>query len=326
MQVARSDRRRRWYLRWRSLLARPLQAVPMSLTPATSGTAATSWNRFRHDCRIPDGVSLTLSRRDGCRIVVPLCDPYTLVGRGSHCTVRLDDPAVADVQAAFVWVEGRLFLIDAHRSSFGSLETLASPVWRWGRWTTEVVGLPPTNAKRRAVLPGHQAVLDLAWNDTGPARPTRLSRPLTVIGSAALCSVRLAHPGVVSLHAAFVRTETAVWLVNLAEPGVTRVNGRSIEFAPLDPGDVINIGPVTATFTAHWSEAAATSSPQPDASMRLSEQQARIAELEARLTKLKQMTNGTAHVEQQLDAIQQLAAECEQWLDPAPAQTFDAAR
>jgi pSer/pThr/pTyr-binding forkhead associated (FHA) protein len=310
MQVSRSDRRRRRYLRWLSLLARMPVAPTVLPTPLPASGAPTLWHRFHEDCGVADGVTLRLTHRDGHGIAVPLCDPYTLVGRAAHCTVRLDDPPLAEVQAAFVWGGGRLFLVDASRSSFGPVDTLPSMNWQWGSWTAAIANGTAINDGPRKALPAHDDHPELVWEPSGPARPTRLSRRLTIIGTAAVCSVRLANPAIAPLHAALIRTDAAVWLVNLTSPNGTRVNGRPITFALVDPGDAIAFGPLTATLTHAWSasddEAAAR-----DAANRLAEQQARIVELEQRLARLKTMTADNPQVRQQLDAIEALAEQCE---------------
>ena len=102
MHLTRSDRRRRWLLRWRRLLAPAVNGHSTALpSPAIRhGVGGTLWDQFRRDCRVPDGVRLSLCHADGCRIDIPLCDPYTLIGRGPQCTVRLDNPQLPDVQAA----------------------------------------------------------------------------------------------------------------------------------------------------------------------------------------------------------------------------------
>lgn len=309
MQVSRSDRRRRRYLRWLSLLARVPPAPPMPLAPIPAAGTPALWRRFREDCGVANGVSLRLTHRNGHRIVVPLCDPYTLVGRAAHCPVRLDDPEIADVQAAMIWGSGRLFLIDGGRSSFGPVDTLPSLSWQWRSWTAEITGLPTTNEDHRKTLPADDDHPELVWQPPGPARPTRLSRRLTVVGTAAVCSVRLANPELSPVHAAFVRTDTAVWLVNLANPTATGVNGRAVAFAALDPGDTVTLGPLTATLTHSWSTA--DESRIADVPARLSEQQARIVEIESRLARLKAMTADNPQAQQQLDAIEHLTGQCE---------------
>jgi hypothetical protein len=309
MQTSRSDCRRRRYLRWLSLLARLPPAPPMPLAPMPASGTPALWQRFRVNCGVADGVSLRLTHRDGHRIVVPLCDPYTLVGRAAYCPVRLEDPQLADVQAALIWAGGRLFLVDVARSSFGPVDTLPSLDWQWGSWSAEITGLPTTNEDHRKTLPADDDHPELVWQPPGPPRPTRLSRRLTIIGTAALCSVRLTNPEIAPLHAAFVRTAAAVRLVNLTSPHAAGVNGRAAAFAALDPGDSVTLGPVTATLTHSWS--AADDSRVADAQTRLSEQQARIAEIELRLARLKAMTADNPQALQQLDAIEELAEQCE---------------
>jgi hypothetical protein len=324
MQVSRSDRRRRRYLRWLSLLAR-LPAAPTVLpAPLPADSPPALWHRFHADCGVADGVTLRLTHRDGHRVTMPLCDPFTLVGRAAHCSVRLDDPQLAEVQAAFLWGGGRLFLVDAGRLSFGPVDTLPSMSWQWGSWTAEIANGPALNDGLRKALPAHDDHPELVWDAAGPARPTRLSRRLTVIGTAAVCSVRLANPAIAPLHAALIRTDAAVWMVNLTTPSATCVNGRPITFAALDPGDAIALGPLTATLTHAWTASEEESAAR-DAANRLAEQQARIADLESRLARLKTMTADNPQIQHQLDAIEALAEQCERDLAGPAAVNLHAA-
>lgn len=247
MQTTKSDRRRRRYLRWRSLLSR-LAPPLMSKQPEMPTVNESAWRQLRRAGQAADGTTLHLMRRDGCRITVPLCELYTLIGQSAACSVRLDDPKIAAVQAAFVWNAGRLFLIDAARSSFGPLDAAAENVWRWGNWTASVTGLP---AMRSAIAYGPMARLD--WPDAG-IRPTQISRPVTVVGSAAVCSVRLSQAGIAPIHAALLRADAAVWLINLTDRAAMQVNGRAVDFSLLDPGDELAFGPVTATLSAAWTD------------------------------------------------------------------------
>lgn len=318
MHLTRSDRRRRWLLRWRRLAAPAVNGHPTAFRSPSirAGNVAALWNQFRRDCRVPDGVRLSLDGSDGCRIELPLSDPYVLIGRGSQCTLRLDDPQLAEVQAALIWVDGRLFLVNVETSECRLWEALSEQRWSCGRWTVTVEGLPGPPAKRpaAAAMPPLPAV---EWNNAGSVRQTGLTDPLTFIGSSVVCAVRLLQAGLAPLHAALLRCESAVWLINLAAAGATQVNGRACDFARLDPGDVIQCGRMTAQLTVQWPEAA-----EPAAA--LGTQRVRIADLEARLAALRQRLASEEAIEaiqRQLDVLEQFAAQCEQLLDAVPVET-----
>jgi hypothetical protein len=224
-------------------------------------------------------------------VVVPLCDPYTLIGRGPACTVRFDDPALAPVQAAFVWSGGRLFHVDAGHTNVVPVDRLPRVVWRWGDWTATVVGLPAGDDLPRRSVATAEPCPELAWDHGGPARPTRLPQSLTIVGSAASCTVRLSGPGVAPLQAALVRSDTGLWLIDLAGDSSTQINHRPVEFGALDPEDRLQFGPVSARLSVPWPT---ESVPVVD---RFAEYRVRIAALEARLAALCQRLNDAPSLE-----------------------------
>lgn len=305
MQVERSDRRRRWYLRWRSLLTEARTVARPEPRPTPPIDLVSTWDRFRRDSGIVAGTTLELLRRDGCRIVIPLVEPFTLVGSGRQCGVQLDDLAVDDLQAAFFWHSSRLWLLDRARSSFGPMTEETPRTWRWGSWTATISGVPTAIVRQPHILGGPLPVLD--WTSSVAARPTPLSQPLTLFGSAPACTVRLADPGVASFHAALIRTERGLWLVNLTAPKRTMVNYQPTTFCAIDPGDSIAFGDLMAVVAAPWSEEVApvATSPVP------TEQQRRLDELEARLARLKQTMSAGENADRELAELESLTSTLE---------------
>jgi hypothetical protein len=305
LQVDRSDRRRRWYLRWRSLLTAARIAEPPMPRAVPPADFVTTWDRFRRDSGIIAGVTLELLRRDGCRIVIPLVEPFTLIGSGRHCGVQLDDLAVDDLQAAFFWHSGRLWLIDHTSQFFGPMTDGAPRTWRWGSWTATVSGVPTAIMRQPHILGGPLPVLD--WTALVAARPTPLSQPITLFGSAPACTVRLADPSLAPFHAALIRTERGLWLVNLTAPKRTTVNYHPATFAAVDPGDTIAFGNLMAVVATPWSDEGTPAAASPA----IIEQQARIAELEVRLARLKQTLSAGANAEAELTEVESLTTALE---------------
>jgi pSer/pThr/pTyr-binding forkhead associated (FHA) protein len=75
----------------------------------------------------------------------------------------------------------------------------------------------------------------------GVRRP--LDRPVTVIGQAPGCDVRLNAGGVSPWHCVIGREPDGLWLRDLDADRGTRVNGRPAGEGPLADGDVLTIGP-----------------------------------------------------------------------------------
>lgn len=77
----------------------------------------------------------------------------------------------------------------------------------------------------------------------GESRP--LHQPLTLVGRAAGCDVRLNAAGVHPLHCAVVHGPSGVLLRELQASNATRVNGKASGTCTLADGDLVTIGPFT---------------------------------------------------------------------------------
>src|SRR5262249_20103794 len=70
-----------------------------------------------------------------------------------------------------------------------------------------------------------------------------LTAPLTLIGQAAGCDVRLNVEGVNPLHCAILHGPGGFWLRDLGSVGGTRVNGEGAAARALRQGDEVEVGP-----------------------------------------------------------------------------------
>lgn len=269
-------------------------------------------------------------RWSGERLQLPLEDPCLFVGTGTDCQLRLIDRRLGPRHAALLWVSGELMAIDLQRDrqSSASLVQQLSPGDRlqWGRWDATIVGR--VRSRPRVIPSAVEAHVELTWSSAGRRLPTPVPYGLSVVGSAKTCSLRLLNEDVAPIHAAIVRTGHSLWVVDLRGAGSTRVNGQPIEFAPLDPGDVLGIGEQTAWLTVCWpEEPAALPQPQVVREPRLMaedpetlqnyllQQTAQLTQLQQRLAVLLQGNEASAsaaNAESALRQIRQLAAECEQ--------------
>lgn len=269
-------------------------------------------------------------RWSGERLQLPLEDPCLFVGTGTDCQLRLIDRRLSPRHAALLWVSGELMAIDLQwdRQSSAPLVRQLSPGDRlqWGRWDATIVGR--VRSRPRVIPSAVDAHVELTWSSAGRRLPTPVPYGLSLVGSAKSCSVRLLSDDVAPIHAAVVRTGHSLWIVDLRGAGSTRVNGQPIEFAPLDPGDVLGIGEQTAWLTVCWPEESAAL-PQPHdvkephltaedpetLQKYLLQQTARLTQLQQRLADLLQgneASSSAGSAQSTLRQIRQLAAECEQ--------------
>jgi hypothetical protein len=137
---------------------------------------------------------------------------------------------------------------------------------------------PPSTGEFTSPAPG--ALVVLTGEQGGARRP--LAAPLTLLGRAAGCEVRLTADGVRDLHAAVVHGPDGFSLRDLAGEGVT-INGEAVAARRLKDGDEVAVGP--CRFRVEVAPAAAA--PERDAlraqAAAVAAQQAALAEEEARL-------------------------------------------
>ncbi len=276
-------------------------------------------------------MQLHLQKRwSGERLQLPLEDPCLVVGAGADCQLRLIDRRLAPRHAALLWVSGDLVAIDLQWDRWGSVP-LVRPLQsgdrlRWGSWEATLMG--QVRQRARVIRTPVDVQAELTWSSEGKRRPTPVPRGLSLVGSSTACSIRLLNAAVAPAHAAIVRTPHSLWVVDLLGAGSTRVNGRPIEFAPLDPGDVLGIGEQTAWLTVCWPEQTPADSPPPlfveqppitenpeTLQQYLLEQSARLTQLQQRLADLlcdSAKNSSAVNAESTLRQIRQLALECEQ--------------
>jgi hypothetical protein len=93
---------------------------------------------------------------------------------------------------------------------------------------------------------------------TAPGTPAEgsyvLAGPLTVIGRAEDCDLRLSDPGASRRHAELRRAGDRVAIADLRSTNGTMVNGRQIETVDLRDGDEIVIGETTLVYRAAGGE------------------------------------------------------------------------
>ena len=94
-----------------------------------------------------------------------------------------------------------------------------------------------------AILPPSPTLKFSIERDGRRVGTSLLARPIIKIGSRARSQIVLDDPGVSGMHAVIEVTDDAVVLIDLGGEGGTHVNGKRINKASLDPGDVVTIGP-----------------------------------------------------------------------------------
>ena len=334
--TSRANRRRRWWLRALKAMQGELAPVPpqlptmrppstRSVQPSAPRVADDSTElaaRYRRDCRVPAQVVLRLRQPwTGMTLRVPLDAPCTLLGTDLRCQIRLADPSVAPLAAAFLWVNGQLACIplgEQHAES-RTLTQAVTPQhrWSWGRWSGHVEGLPPVVG---APAEADELCVEFAWQSIEQRRPSRLPVGLNLIGSHRACGIRLPSGTAAPVQAALVRVRGGLWLIDLSADQSTRVNGHSRTLSALDPGDEVDLGEHRATVSTYWPAdvvsaapvAPFTTSPGSESWQQfLRDQSIRLQQMQQLLANCQSPAGAARRPDASLTAFLRLAAECQ---------------
>lgn len=265
---SRANRRRRWWLRAqaalqsRAWLETPSPVEPAPTEPpaadATPSREPTWYERWTVAMPVPAGVTLELVQSTtGTQLRVPFTAPCLLVGQGADCGVRLNDPRLAARELALVWIGGELHVIHLgdsdHRTGGVAQPWPRGRKLRCGSWQIALRGWEPDDPSEGGgrLRGAHDLRIELHWSGT-ERLPTPVDPGLNLYGSARDSEIWLRGSQVAPVQGGLVRTTTGVWVIDFAGEGRTRVNGRAVEFAPLEPGDVLGCGTEAAWLMVSW--------------------------------------------------------------------------
>ncbi len=222
--------------------------------------------RFFRECGGRTGVQLLVELPGVAQPArVGLDRPFLLIGRDPACDLRLDHPDVSPRHAYLQWLGGHLFCTDLgdETSLLPSRRKAGLGPWverqplQAGPCRMSLVGgepqSPPASSplerspQLAAEFPQVRLKFDGVEQDDNQ---WPVDRALTLIGRGAQCKLRLNHPDMPLVQASLVRTPAGCWLIDLAGAGTTLVNDRSIQFAQLDIGDVLQLGAFRVMVTA----------------------------------------------------------------------------
>ncbi len=188
--------------------------------------------------------------------------PFALLGRDERADLRLDDENISHRHAYLQLVSGRLWCVDlgsrtgihgeGGKIPAGVLHPLES--FRIGPYALRLVnGEEAADANSQSIVPINplsseaddlgllpRIALDFRG---GSAREKTwmVDRPLTLVGRAAFCKVRLHSSMVSRVHCALVNTAAGLWVVDLLGREGIYVNGKAIRWAGLEPDDELQI-------------------------------------------------------------------------------------
>ena len=227
-------------------------------------------------------ISLT-STLTGKVETVQIDAPLLVVGRGSQCDLRLTHPDVSRRHACIHLLRDRALCVDLgsrtgihwneERRQSGWLD--AGSVVRIGPFELRLAGSPPATFDTDELCENEPFDTDVLFrrqafgeagpglrflNQSAPAPPVSLERPITLIGRTDPCKLRLRDESVSRVHSSVMVTPDGVWIADLLGRGGVKVNGEFVSLSRLSAGDVIQIGRYRFAFVTDLAPVADESS------------------------------------------------------------------
>jgi pSer/pThr/pTyr-binding forkhead associated (FHA) protein len=198
--------------------------------------------------------------------------PFALIGRDERADLLLDDKAVSHRHAYLQMSAGRWWWVDLD-SRTGTYPTLAMPASSSDRrdicssgpllprqgicvgpYTIRLAGgesleqedqaVPPNPLTSEADDPSSLPRWILEFRGgTAQKRKWTVDRPLTLVGRASFCKIRLHSPMVSRIHCALLNTPAGLWFIDLLGRDGTFIKNTAVRWARLEPGDELQIDP-----------------------------------------------------------------------------------
>ena len=247
--------------------------APASNTDAARFEVERIHRRMMMECRAKTGTRIRIEFPGEETQIVTMSQPYLLIGSDSHCDLRLDHKAVHPRHIFLQWVNGQIFWCDLApregtdqrqqtNGKWFDNEPISIGPYRLSLDKQELPAKPDDSPLDRSSLLTEE-LPQLAFQFVGVEQSENLwsvNRVLTMIGRSSQCKLRLNHTSMPNVQACLLRTRHCCWLVDIEGSGTTGVNGRAITVAPIDIGDILQLGPfrvevVTKSISKHDSPA-----------------------------------------------------------------------
>ena len=230
--------------------------APASNTQATRIEVERIHRRMMMECRARAATRIRIEFAGKDTQFVSMNRPYLLIGSNPTCDVRLDHDEVKPHHTFLQWVNGQIFCCDLVPRSGAEQRQQINGKW-FGHDPISIGPFRLTLDNHEHPIKVDESPLDrssqlaeefpqLAFQFVGVEQNENLwsvNRTLTMIGRGSQCKLRLNHPTMSNVQACLLRTRHCCWLIDIEGAGTTGVNGRAISVAPIDIGDILQLGP-----------------------------------------------------------------------------------
>ncbi|OAI53363.1 hypothetical protein AYO47_04865 [Planctomyces sp. SCGC AG-212-M04] len=234
-----------------NLSVEPAQPEPLS-APVQMTDAM---QLFLEDCGVAEGFDIQISVQGRPDVhTIHVDDAFAFIGRDEECAVRLAGADIGRHHAYLQAVAGQFVVVDLGSRTGIRQNGRAVRTALLSSGETVEVGPYTLRVSRAAGADFHELPTDqeihrsnppiaLAFlNQAKPVEPWTIDTPVTLIGSAKPCRIRLEHSTVAPQHCAIIRGFTRWWIVDLNSQSATVVGNEAVPYANLKPGVHVGIG------------------------------------------------------------------------------------
>lgn len=234
----------------------PAMDLDQPISPAVDRkTTGTMQQMFLEDCGVPEGFDVEISVQGRPEVhALHIEEAFAFLGRDEECGVRLAGADISRHHALLQAVAGQFVVVDLGSRTGIRQNGRAVRTALLSSGETVDVGPYTIRVTRAAGADFHELPTDheihrsnppiaLAFiNQSKPVDPWTIDTPVTLIGAAKPCRIRLEHSTVAPQHCAIIRGFTRWWVVDLNSQGGTLVNEESVPYGPLKAGSQLHIG------------------------------------------------------------------------------------
>jgi len=231
------------------------ETVSADALPVDRNMTRTMQQLFLEDCGVPEGFDVQISVRGRPEVhSIHIDSAFAFVGRDEECGIRVSGADVGRYHAYVQAVAGQFVVVDLGSRTGIRQNGRAARTALVASGGSVEIGPYTIRISREAGADFHELPSDeqihrsnppiaLSFvNQSKPVAPWTVDTPVTLIGSAKPCRIRLEHATVSAQHCAIIRGFTRWWIVDLNSQSGTIVDDAPVSYSSFKVGSKLNIG------------------------------------------------------------------------------------